>query len=239
MSRDRSNPRMSITKFAEYVIASPRRRRSILRDQRFPPAFKAATFREAYPAIADVLIRGGDPDLVDAQLGIWRKRKPTTEFTARCLAHCIDALTAFRALLVKRAFKKFSFALGMSEAYVDLGGVSLSARPEALVRGPEVGAIKIYLSKTMPFTEDAKGKPGSASYAAAALHLWAETEFGGAQAERCLVVDVFAGQLHTAPVRNISRREDMEAACEEIVAGWATIKEPPAWPPAAGAGGAP
>jgi hypothetical protein len=142
MFRDRSNPRMSITKFAEYVTASPRRRRSILRDQRFPPAFKAATFREAYAAIADVLIRGGTPDLVEAQLGIWRKRKPNTEFTARCLALCIDALTAFRALLAKRAFEGFSFVLGLSEAYVDLGGVRLSARPEALVRGPEVGASK-------------------------------------------------------------------------------------------------
>jgi hypothetical protein len=230
---------MSITKLAEYVIASPRRRRSILRDQRYPPAFKAATFREAYPAIADVLIRGGDLDLIDAQLGIWRKRKPTTEFTSRCLAHCIDALTAFKALLAKGAFKKCSFVGGMSEAYVELGGVSLSVRPEALVRGPEVGAVKIYLSKTMPFTRDAKGKPGSASYAAAALHLWAETELGGALAERCLVVDVFAGELYTAPIRNISRREDMEAACEEIVAGWATIKEPQVGPREAGAGGAP
>jgi hypothetical protein len=66
---------------------------------------------------------------------------------------------------------------------------------------------------------------------------------------RCVLVsgpktdEMFAGQgplrsfgskIYAAPVRNISRRKDMEAACEEIVAGWVTLKEPPG----RGAGGA-
>jgi len=72
MSRNRPNPRISITKLAEYMVATPSRRRSILRDQRYPPAFKAAKFRAAYAAIADVLVRGGDPHLIDAQIAAWR-----------------------------------------------------------------------------------------------------------------------------------------------------------------------
>lgn len=239
MSRDRSDPRMSITKFAEYLVTpTPGRRQSILTDQRFPPAFKAAKFRAAYAAIADVLVRGGDPELVDAQIAVWRKQTPAKEFQAECLALCIDALAAFKKLLLKGAFKKLTLTPGLSEAYVDLGGVSLSVRPDVLIGGPEIGAVKICLSKTNPLTQDARGKPGSASYAAAVLHFWAEKEFGGAPPERCLVVDVFAGEVYKASSRNATRRKHMLAACHEIVAVWPWLQRPAgAPPPRASAGG--
>jgi len=157
---------------------------------------------------------------------------PTTAFQADCLALCIDAIAAFKALIVQGTFGGISFARGLAEAYVELGGVDLSVRPDVLIEGPEIGAAKIYLSKTAPLTKDAKGKPGSASFASAALHLWAEHQSGSAAAERCLVVDVFAGEVYAAPARNATRREHLEAACEEIAAMWSAIKKPPEAPPA-------
>lgn len=229
---------MSITKFAEYLVTpTPGRRQSILTDQRFPPVFKAAKFRAAYAAIADVLVRGGDPELVDAQIADWRKQRPAKEFQAECLALCIDALAAFKKLLLKGAFKKLTFTPGLSEAYAELGGVSLSVRPDVLIGGPEIGAIKIYLSKTNPLTQDARGKPGSASYAAAMLHLWAEKEFGGAPPERCLVVDVLAGEVYKASSRNATRRKHVLAACQEILAVWPWLQRPAGAPPPASVGG--
>jgi hypothetical protein len=241
MSRDRSDPRISITKFAEYLVTTtPGRRRSILTDQRFPPAFKATKFRAAYAPIADILVRGGDPELVDEQIAIWRRQKPASKFQAECLALCIDALTALKAILERGALMQFSFAPGLPEAHIELGGVKVSVRPEALIGGPEIGAVKIYLSKTNPLTKDGKGKLGSAGFAGAALHLWAEEAFGNALPERCLVVDVFAGEVYKAPSRNAIRRKHMLAACEEITAVWPWLKSPPAAPlPRASAGGAP
>lgn len=183
-------------------------------------------------------VRGGDPELVDAQIAVWRKQTPAKEFQAECLALCIDALAAFKKLLLMGAFKKLTFTPGLSEAYVELGGVSLSVRPDVLIGGPEIGAVKIYLSKTNPLTQDARGKPGTASYAAAVLHLWAEKEFGGAPPERCLVVDVFAGEVYKASSRNATRRKHMLAACQEIVAVWPWLQRPAgAPPPRASAGG--
>jgi hypothetical protein len=231
MSRDRQTPRISITKLAEYMVASPSRRRSILRDQRYPSAFIAAKFREAYAAISDVLVRGGDPRMIDAQIATWRSQTPTSTFNAECLALCIDALTAFKALMAKGAFQGLSFTNGITEAYLELGGVQLSARPEALIEGPEIGAVKIYLSKTVPLTKEEKNRPGSGSFAAAALHLWAEQHFGSARPDRCLVVDVFAGEVYVASAHNVKKRANLTAACEEIAAVWGAIKRPPGAPP--------
>jgi len=240
MSRDRSDPRISITKFAEYLVTiTSARRRSILTDQRFPPAFKATKFRAAYGPITDILVGGGDPELVDQQIAAWRRQKPVSKFQAECLALCIDGLTALKKVLQSGALKGLTFAPGLADAHVELGGVKISVRPEVLIAGPEIGAVKIYLSKTNPLIKDGVGKLGSAGFAAAALHLWAEEAFGGAPAERCLVVDVFACEVYRAPSRNATRRRHMLAACEEIAAVWPSLKSPPTAPPPAIAGGAP
>jgi hypothetical protein len=222
---------MSVTKLGEYVTAGPGRRRTIVRDQKHPPAFKAAKFREAYPAISAILVGGCAVDAIDKQIAVWRKRTPSTKFQVECVELCIDALTAFKALVTEGKFQGLSFVVAPPDAYVEIGGVEVSIRPEVLISGPEIGAVKIYLGKTTPLVKDVKGRPGSASYVATALHLWAEDTFGSAPADRCLVVDVFAKEVYAAPMRNITRRSDLTAACEEIASVWSAIKAPAAAAP--------
>jgi hypothetical protein len=227
MSRDRLRPRISITKFAEYLDRpTPVRRNAILVDQRFPRAIKAAKFRAAFPVIVDALLRGGDLDLIDRQIAIWRKQAPTSGFKAECLTLCIDALAAFKKIVERGDLGAFSFAPGLREASFELGGVELSVRPEALVAGPEIGAVKVYLAKTTPLTKDGPGRLGSAGFAAAALHLWAERTFGTVEPRRCLVIDVFDGEVYDAPRRHATRRKHMVIACEEIAAVWPSLKPP-------------
>ena len=68
----------------------------------------------------------------------------------------------------------------MTEAYVEHGGVDLSVRPEVVIGGKTPGAMKLYLGKTSPLTDDARDRPGSSSYATTALNLWAEQAFRSA-----------------------------------------------------------
>jgi hypothetical protein len=129
-----------------------------------------------------------------------------------------------------------TFAGGVSEAYVPLGGVELSVRPDLIITGEEPGAVKLYLGKSSPLTKNAVGRIGSGTYAAALLHLWAERELG-ASPERCFVLDVLAGKLFTAPEKFVQRRKDAAAACSEISILWRHL-EPEAGPggPARAAG---
>jgi len=226
MPKDRAKPRISISKLAEYLVASAGRRRTILRDQKYPPPFKAANFTHAYPAIADVLLRGCEPGVADAYVAAWREQLPRSKspIAARTLKLCIEAMSAFKALAATTMFKGLVFAPGLREAYVQRAGVLLSIRPELLLSGPSPGALKVYLGKTTPLSRDADRKMGSGGYAATALHLWAESQFGGARAENCLVLDVFAGSLFRAPSRHVKRRGDIDSACEEIGAVWASLQ---------------
>jgi len=226
MTRVRSNPRISIAKVAEYMVASAGRRHTILRDQKFPPAFKASRFRDAYAALSEILVAGGGVRAIDAQIAEWRSRTPATRFEAECLANCIDALIAFKALIARGEFAGMSFLPGTREAYVEVAGVDLSVRPDVMVAGATAGTMKIYLGKTSPLTEDVPGRPGSSSYAATALNLWAETTFGSAPPAQSIVVDVFAGRVYRAPARQQRRRQDLLAACQEIAVMWRAIVSP-------------
>jgi hypothetical protein len=224
VTRTRATPRISITKVAEYLVATAGRRQTILRDQKYPPAFKAGRFRDAYLALGDILVAGSGVRGIDAQIAEWRSRVPSKRFQAECLANCIDALTAFKAFVARGDFAGMTFVPGVTGAYRELGGVDLSARPEVLIGGGSPGAMKIYLGKTSPLTEDVRGRPGSSSYAATALNLWAEKTFSSALPERSIVVDVFAGKIFRAPKSQRNRRADILAACQEIAVMWNSVR---------------
>ncbi len=226
MSRHRSAPRISISKLAEYIVAPPGRRRTLLRDQKYPSTFIVSKFREAYPALVDVMLHGGDVRLLDRYVAEWRGRKPSSPFEAENLQLCIEALCAFRPRLLDGTFKKLSFESGRSEAYLPIGGVNVSVRPDLLIPGDETGALKFYLVKSTPLTPDLPHKPGSSSHASSMLHHWVENEFGDADPRRCKIVDVFAGVVYTAPARYTKRRDDAQAACEELALVWPAIKDP-------------
>jgi hypothetical protein len=107
---------------------------------------------------------------------------------------------------------------------LDVGGVQVSVRPDLLVRGIDrngaswFGAVKVHLSKGFALNDVA------AQYSATALHQWAEqhlaTPATPANPRACLVIDVFAQAVWTAPRAHRRRRAHLEAACEEIALRW-------------------
>src|SRR6185503_1288314 len=94
------NPRMSLSKLAEYMVASAGRRRTLLRDQKYPPAFKAARFTEAFSAITDMILHGMDPIVLRRYVTDWRRRSPTSPFEQQQLKLWVEALEAFGRLIV-------------------------------------------------------------------------------------------------------------------------------------------
>lgn len=220
---DRYQPRFSLSKLAEYAVASAARRRMLLQDQRYPPPYKAATYSEAYSTIADALVRG-DPTVLDGRIEEWSLRIPTSPFHATSYRLWCESAAAFKRLLTGDAFGGLTFEGGSREEYVDIGGVKVSVRPDAIVTAPAGGALKIYLSRGVPLTADDGARLGSASYAAALLHQWVGTWLGDASTKSCLLVDVFAGKVHRAPTHFLRRRKDLAASCDEIAKLWPSIE---------------
>jgi len=222
----RKIPRLSMSKLAEYMVATPSRRRTLLRDQKFPPAFKVAWFDQAFDAIADVLRHGMDPSIIEDYLARWRRRTPKSTFEADRLRLWIEALSTVARVFDANPFAGLSLVEGPRDATMTLGGVKVSIRPELLCTGSAPGAVKIYLNKSVPLTDDDRRGDGSGTYAATLLYLWAAEHLGSVAATQCRVLDVFAGRIYGAPKAYVRRRHNLHDACEEIAVRWASIEPP-------------
>ena len=82
---------------------------------------------------------------------------------------------------------------------------------------PFVGAIKLCFSKTNPLG------PQAGEYVATTVHQVVATylsQTATADYRQCQVIDVFDRQIYTAPRSFLRRRNDIQAACEEMARAW-------------------
>ena len=220
----RNAPRITLNALAEYMTASASRRRTILAEQRDPKAFRVAYYAEAEAAIVSALSDGRSVDALDEG----RKRvlalPVSKEWDASRRQTQLEALEAARSFLrTDEAAKLPTLALNHRKSQtLPVGRVAISVRPELFISsasGTVVGALKLFFSKTTAMAEE------RARYAGALLHLYTEVALAAgpnADCSNCFVVDVFAKKVFTAPRTFRRRRLDINAACEEIAAGWST-----------------
>lgn len=223
--RERYAPRISVNKLGEYLVATPRRRRRIISDQRTPPDCKVAWYAEARKAMARY-VAGGlvDDAVLDAAISsLAAERGKGSAWDRANVERSVEALELFGDLGGDLELQGMEPELGMVAAPpLRVCGVVISVRPEVVLRGvdgagrPTLGAVKLYLVKGRPLGPIAGG------YVATVLsrYLAANGEGERVDRRRCFVVDVFAGDIYTAPGAFKSRMADVEAACEEIARGW-------------------
>lgn len=229
------SPRMSVNKLGEYLCASVRRRRTIIRDQKYQKPF-AGTAR--YSDAREAIVRhvSTSPGSYDALREAARKLSQPHPFQTKWQnehrVSCWKALVSFMD-----SYPLDSLSFGLSDAVMvagphnasvgmKIGGVSVSLRPDVYIRGllgseDVVGLLKLHFSKDNPLSDEA-GK-----YIATLLHLYAEESLAServiASRAQCIILDVRHGALHTAPDCFKVRRQEIEAACEEISQRWDSI----------------
>lgn len=220
----RPQARISLNKLAEYMVASPRRRRSIITDQKRPPAFKTARYTEAYAAITAYLVgRAEDDSILRDAIGRLQSSTPATEWEEQRIADCIEAIEAVAEM------DGFSFLSGVDLRLVAqgsskliVGGITVSIRPEieTVATGRDgsttLGAIKLYISKRTPLNSR------TGDYATTLLHQYMSS-IGDSAPRRCVMLDVFAQSTFEAPQHFTNRRRDIEAACSEIRIAWPEV----------------
>lgn len=217
--------RISVSKLAEYMVAHPGRRRSILKDQKDPKAFKVAWYTQVTPVLVDYFVKR-DPVVVEKAIDSWHRAKPTTDFHEAQLGLWIDTAEAFLRGSDDLDIDGLSFEPADREApHLELAGVSISVRPELLVRDQDggQGAWKLYFGKSHPLTESEGRETGSGSYAAAIAHHWADQNLRHPKQALSAVLDVIPGQLFRAPRATKRMFDRLEAACAEIAAVWPRI----------------
>jgi hypothetical protein len=224
----RSVPRISINKLGEYMTATASRRRRIIQDQKYPPDFQVARYTEAQEAISEFLAAGADDvTILTAAIDRLNGATPKTDWDAQRIELCIEAIESFLDFADYECVEGMTAQVASNDPpKLPIAGVSVSVRPELILRGndknskPTVGAVKLYIGKSNPLTDE------SAAYITTTVHQYIEEQFARGNAvvyQKCSVVDVFAQQCFSAPKSYIRRRRDVEAGCEEIARAWPVV----------------
>lgn len=227
----RNSPRISCTKLGEYMVSSPSRRRQIIQDQKWPSDFIVPRYTEAQEAIAGFIRRGGkDIAVIENTIERLVRTNAKSKWHDHKNASCVEALKSFLNLVPDLDLRGYALRqTANKQPKLKMTGVEISVRPELLIRvhrngQPEsTGAIKIYLSKSVPLTADA------ANYVGTMLHEFV-CEFipplKSAMPADCILIDVFAEKVFSAPKATKKRRKELLDGCNEIAAVWDSITKP-------------
>lgn len=230
MSSERRNPRVSINKLGEYMSVSAARRRRIIKDQKFPKPFKAARYKLAREAMNHFIKSGADDETIIQDCIADLNLSPSgSSFADQDRDLSVEALDCFLDISDQVSLDGLSVAEEPDlDTRLDIAGVSVSVYPDIIVTQNgragkmKVGVRKLYLAKTHPLTLEAGQYVGAILLSYIDEHL---SHLGTPDHRLCEVVDVFAGEIIVASKAVKKRRSDVEAACQEIAARWATIKE--------------
>lgn len=228
MTKVESNPKMTVNKLGEYLVASPRRQRRILEQLKYPDEnrFGAVAHSEAREAIKAYFVSGFDPKIILDCISLLKGKDPVNDYQEAMINSSVEGL---ELVLESEEIDKGLTYLPYEgpNPKLNLHGVEISVYPDLIVentiRGTEfVGALKLHLSKNSSNTEEGD------KYIAAILHMFGTEHLNslGKDSTRpslYLSYDIFADTFTECP-KSISRRmEDINAGCLNIVAIWNSI----------------
>lgn len=225
MVEERTEPRISVNKLGEYLVAAPVRRRRIITDQKRPSEFIVTRYRDAAEAMIVFLENGAaDDGIIEQAIEDLGRKAVSTDFQEQDRDLSIEALIKFLDMADTIPLDGLDLRRGDPDPQrLQVEGVLISVRPEIVLSGrtrnddASVGLLKLYLSKTYPLTDEAGEYVGTVlqHYAACSL-----ANLGIVDYRLCKTLDVFSQRVHTAPRSYRRRLNDIEAACQEIARAW-------------------
>jgi len=226
-----NQPTISVNKLAESIISKAARKRKILLDRKYPdPDFTMGAYhRESEEAIQSFLAAGAvDTSPLDKALKILNQQTPTKIGTIRRINSNVGSVERFLDMLDDIDLKGADAELGPNNApKLQIHNVQVSVRPEIVLRGtgPKgiscVGAIKLHMSSSDNFTEEASG------YVSALLQEYARQflcdDGSVVQPTYCQVIDVGNRKVFPGVKATAQRMKDIEAECQNIFGLWPTL----------------
>jgi hypothetical protein len=224
----RHSPQISLNLLGEFMVSSFVRRRSILRQAKFPQDYIGPRYDPAQKAAARYLAGASrDRTQLASDFEALLAGSARSQWFKNRQKLCAQALGCILELETALKLDDLDVSIGCNPDHrVDIGGVSVTVMPDLLLRGAcrngeFVGALKFRYGKTTPISKE------WAAYSATTLHQFVETLAGGADLvdrRHCKIIDVFAGRVYEAPACYKERRKDIEAACWHIKEIWSRVR---------------
>lgn len=233
--RVHDSPRISANQLAEYLLVSPSRRQTILRNAKFAPTYLVVRYNAAKTAVADYLSNDARPSGILADAGadlLAVSKSPTSSpFQKNDAELSIEAIDSFSAIKTNKELIQLSFQkLTNRLPALPLNGVDVSVNLDLIARRqktpPLIGGVVFQTAKA---TTGASWRAEHARNVSSLVWMLAEkhlSALGQVDRKLCLTVDFFGKSITPAPTSYKRRLADFEAACLEIGALWPSIQPP-------------
>lgn len=224
--RVRLHPRISANKLGEYMVSPPLRRQCIIERQKYPCTYVGAYYEPAREAIVDFITAEHDRATLLRTIEELVEGPHESNYEMHRANGCAEAVLRYLDLEPRLDFRGMVPTTLREHTKLEVAGVDVSVYPDVVLEGfddrdrPIVGAVKLHFPKSHPHTE------ASAQYVATLLRVYAMEvmhDRGKVCEDACIVIDVFAGRVLTAPHAYRRRMRDIGAACEEIRRLWPTV----------------
>lgn len=226
MSKTRLKPRISANKLAEYLTANAVRRKQIVKDAKYPSAFKAARYKDARDVIRGFVNGDYTKKDIDKFIKVFEKKPTTSDYQENDKTNSIFALQQLKKLDISALSGLTLEANDNYEDVLTIEGVEISVYPDMFVSqnksGKNItGALKVHITKDNALNEESQSIVGVLLYLYSEKFLSSGTDV--ASTKLCFSVDVFKERLQQCPSAYKNRVARIEAACEEIALRWDTL----------------
>lgn len=230
-------PRLSANQLAEYLKASPTRRKGIIKDAKFPRTLIVAQYKGAREGIGKFICSPERDQgiLANAIIALTEReaKLDASDWTKDDSRRSIEAITTFHNSIQQLGINKLDCRpIVLGQPNLSIGGVeisvSLDATTHRLVSGEDrVGGIICLYSKASETSGTARA---DRCKVAAVLALRFATEhlgyMGNADPKLCWALDVMDGKPYRAPDSYKMLLDNMAVSCEEVALRWGTITPP-------------
>lgn len=229
------DPRISAAKLAEFVVADPSRQKTIIKNSKKSPKVITLPYMRVRPMLATAMEAKGLNAKTLTQKASQIKATPfTTQWQQDDNNRSADALERLAKLSPKIACAGSTMIHRPSSGWKKLllSDVQVSVQPDLVFsfthRGvSKVGGVLMTTGQGQELSLARKGpKYSVGDYLSTLLFHMLETRLaslGGPLHSRCYAVDIFRGDLYTAPASHKTMIKHLEVACETIALRWPTI----------------
>lgn len=225
----RKEPRISVLKLAEYLVASPIRRRRIIKDQAQPKKKVVAQHRRSRGRIVRLLRKREvtEQNLLSLSEEM-SKVVPSSEWDRVDLQNAVQGVDHFRSLVGSLDMGDRVIRQRRRSLPLLVSGVSVSVEPSMIFQ-KDTGAVRAIGALKLSFVKSWRLDAKAGEYGATILRMFLEDRLEGTVArvdpQLCQVVDVFGEQVFIAPKAFKRRMDEVRSACEEIADAWSRYEQ--------------
>ena len=220
---------------AEYLLASPAKRQTIIRNAKFPPVAIIARYKKAKEAINNFLAdKARNKKILYDMEGALRETEklsnvsPWERDDARL---SIEVLQHFCSFIGNNSLTPIWFSRSNDKSILLINGVSIKISLDLVAHltakaGDKVGGLILQTSKTIT-SSSVREEHGR--NVATLIWLLVNDKYksiGEPDKKICIALDIFGKHMWTTPTSYKRRTNDIEAACTEIKMFWDIIPAP-------------